>query len=161
MLRRLTTCVGCSQGYTAKNPVGFVCDFRCTGFSLGQTWAIPCGVSYHAGCIWVGAPSTTRLDDDKGLICPSGIKLPHFICELCQVRGVIQRELAPRAEDTELLVVERMRLIDALSWWQASTMKKYRGHLQFLERFEERYGAKVLRHTQLSKPPNSPGIPLM
>jgi hypothetical protein len=53
-----------------------------------------------------------------------------------------------------------MRVIDTLSWWQKSMMAKYRTYLQFLARFEQRYGVEILRATPISKPPNSPGIPL-
>jgi hypothetical protein len=97
----------------------------------------------------------------NGLICPSGPQLPHFICELCQVRGIINRELQTRAKDLELLLIERMRLIDSLSWWQNSTLKTYGPYLGFLERFEDYYGARVLRPTVLVRPPNSPGIALV
>jgi hypothetical protein len=142
--------------------MGFVCDFRMRGFPLGkQGWAVPCGVSYHVDCIRVGAPFTTRLQNDKGLVCPGGVTLPHFVCEPCQVREVLQRELAAVETDTELLLMERVRLIDSLSWWQTSTMKQYGGHLKFLERFGQRYGALALRPTPLAKPPNSPGYALM
>jgi hypothetical protein len=124
-------------------------------------WAAPCGVSYHAECIKAGEPFRTRLPLDKGLICPSGPKLPHFICELCQVRGIINREVKARIKDLELLLMERMRLIDSLSWWQKSTMKTYGPYLSFLERFEQHYEARVLRPTLLVRPPHSAGIALV
>jgi hypothetical protein len=89
----------------------------------------------------------------KGLIFPSGLRLLHFVCELCQVCCVINRELLDQTRDLELLLMERMRLIDSLSWWQKSTMKTYGPYLSFLERFEEQYGACVLSPTQLARPP--------
>jgi hypothetical protein len=73
----------------------------------------------------------------------------------------VQRELGDTEDDTELLLLERMRVIDTLSWWQKSTMDKYRTYLQFLARFEQRYRVEILRATPIRKPPNSPGIPLM
>jgi hypothetical protein len=141
--------------------MSFICDFRYRGFAMGHRWAVPCGVSYHAGCIRVGEPFRTRLPHGKGLICPSGIKLPHFICELCQVREVLQREAVCDEPDIECLLMERMRMIDWISWWQKSTMTKYGPYLQFLSRFEEWYGAEILRPTTLPHPPNTAGIPLM
>jgi hypothetical protein len=90
---------------------------------------------------------------EKGLICPAGPKLPHFICELCQVRCMINQEIQGRVKDIELLLMERMRLIDSLSWWQKSTMKTYGPYLGFLERFEHHYGTPVLSTNKLIRPP--------
>jgi hypothetical protein len=116
---RLTKCVGCNKSYTKKHPCTFVCDFQCHGFPFrdckSEMWAAPCEVSYHAECIKAGEPFCTRLPLDKGLICPSGPKLPHFICELCQVRGILNHEVMAGIKDLELLLMERMRLIDSLS----------------------------------------------
>jgi hypothetical protein len=73
----------------------------------------------------------------------------------------VQRELGDTEDDMELLLLECMRVIDTLSWWQKSTMAKYCTYLQFLARFEQRYGVEILRAKPISKPPNSPEIPLM
>jgi hypothetical protein len=161
MLNRLSTCVGCNHVYTAKNPRVFVCDFQCGGFPLNGKWAIPCRVSYHATCIKAKEPLRTRLVNDKGLICPAGIQMPHFICKLCQLREIMQRELKDDEPDTEALLMERIWLIDVLNWWQASTLKTYQPYLKFLSRFELRYGATILQATELTKLPHTPNIPLM
>jgi hypothetical protein len=165
MYDRLKKCVGCKKAYTKKHPCKFVCDFQCRGFPFRETrtdvWAVPCGVSYHANCIQAGEPFRTRLPMEKGLICPSGPRLPHFVCELCQVRCIINRELLDQTQDLELLLMERMRLIDSLSWWKKSTMQTYGPYLTFLERFEQQYGACVLNPTHLMQPPYLAGIPLI
>jgi hypothetical protein len=135
--------------------MNFICDFRCRGFPMGQLWAIPCGISYHAGCIRVGEPFWTRLPHGKV------VKLPHFICELCQVREAIQREVVQDEANLECLLMERMRMIDWISWWQKSTMTTYVPYLQFLSRFEARYVAEILQSYTLPHPPNSAGIPLI
>jgi hypothetical protein len=165
MSNRLKKCVGCDGPFTKKRPCHFVCDFQCSGFPFrdhrSEIWAVPCGVSYHADCVKAGEPFRTRLPLDKGLICPAGPKLPHFICELCQVRCMINQEIQARVKDIELLLMERMRLIDSLSWWQKSTMKTYGPYLGFLERFENHYGTPVLSTNKLIRPPCSPGIALI
>jgi hypothetical protein len=119
MTHRLSKCVGCNEGYTKQRPREFVCDFQQRGFPLSRTedvaWAVPCGVSYHGGCIQVGEPFRTRLPGEKGLISPKGLCLPHFVCELCQVRATIERELRQSIQDYEVLAVERMRLIDVMN----------------------------------------------
>ena len=85
---------------------------------------------------------------------------PTFICELCQVRAIVGRELRREIPDVQLLAYERMRMIDCRNSWQHSTMTKYGTYLRFMVRFEARHGASVLRPTQLLAPPQSASIPL-
>jgi hypothetical protein len=85
---------------------------------------------------------------------------PTFICELCQVRAMVDRELRPGANDLHLLMLERMRLIDCRSGWKASTLQNYGGKLRYLQGFGVRYGIPVLEPTVLQRPPVTPAIGL-
>jgi hypothetical protein len=166
MLRRLTLCVGCEQPFSRRKPVVHVCHFQRRGFPLDETnedstWATPCGVSYHADCICVEEPFRTRLGNQKGLICPSFPNRPHYVCELCQTRAILRREIQARSNDIELLMMERKRTIDTMSWWQKSTMAKYGPYLNFLHRFGNWYQVPMLEPVRLDCPPRSEAIPLM
>jgi hypothetical protein len=165
MQRRLTTCAGCSEVFSKRRPAAQVCHFQLRGFPFSDapnsSWAHPCGVRYHAGCIRVGDPFRTRLVNQKGLICPTFSHSPHFICELCQVRAILRREAYGLSADIELLMLERMRIIDTYSWWQKSTMAKYGPYLQFISRFGNHYGVPLLVPSQLQRPPLAEAIPLM
>jgi hypothetical protein len=133
MMHKLNTCVGCNEEYKKQRPQEFVCDFQQRIFPLAEqedsAWAVPCGVGYHGGCIQVGEPFRTRLPKNKGMKCPKGLYLPHFVCELCQVRATVKRELRRCIQDYEVLAVERMRLIYVLNYWQQGTMKTYGPYL--------------------------------
>jgi hypothetical protein len=165
MTHRLSKCVGCNTSYTKQRPRGFVCAFQQRGFPLSAAaeaaWAVPCGVSYHGECIQVGELFQTRLPGEKGLISPKGLCLPHFVCELCQVRATIERELLQCTQDYEVLEVEQMRLIDVMNWGQHRTMKTYGPYLRFVGCFDQRYGILVLKATRLCRPTSSASIPLM
>jgi hypothetical protein len=128
---------------------------------MPSPWASPCGVQYHAGCVRVGEPFRTRLGDQKGLVCPTFAHSPHFICELCQVRAILRREVHGISMDIELLMLERMRIIDTHSWWQKSTLGKYGPYLSFISRFGAHYGVPLLVPSQLPRPPLAEAIPLM
>jgi hypothetical protein len=164
MVRRQTTCVGCAKPFSTKQPAVFHCEFRHQGFPLNidgtGSWAVPCGVRYHGECIRAGPPFRTRLGANKGLLCPN-LNLPHFICELCQVRAMLGRELHNKEADHELLLLERMRLLDSVNYWQQSTMTTYGPYLQFMHRFGRRYSVAVLQPTRLTRPPTSEGIALV
>jgi hypothetical protein len=80
---------------------------------------------YHAGCVRAGAPFRTRLTGSKGLTLPHQVPVPHFICETCQVRAELGRELHRSVSDLCLLMLERMRMIDGLSFWSKQTLSKY------------------------------------
>lgn len=116
---------------------------------------------YHAGCVRAGEPFRTRFSDSTGLILPHQVPVAHFICEACQVRVELNRELQRTPRDLCLLMLERMRMIDVLNYWQHSTLKAYGPHLRFLTRFGQQFGAHPLRPTPLVRPPVTPAIPLM
>jgi hypothetical protein len=82
---------------------------------------------------------------------PWQVPLPHYVCELCVVRGQLQRELEHRVQDTVLLLLERMRQIDFLHNWGRKTLGQYGGKLRFLLlRFQTHFGVKVLAPSKLA-----------
>jgi hypothetical protein len=121
----------------------------------------PCGVAYHGGCFKAGFPFTTRLENNKGLSMPHSVHRPHFVCELCTVRMEIQREIQRTDRDIHLLMFERMRMIDAMNWWQKRTLQQYSPHLRYLREFDRHYGVKALSPSPLARPPRTPAIPIM
>jgi hypothetical protein len=159
---RLNTCVGCSKPFTNRAPAAHCCHFRRSGFPFENSGlhARPCGVSYHAGCVRVGEPFRTRLADSKGLILPHQVPTPHFICEACQVRAELGRELTRLMPDVCLLMLERMRMIDNMNFWAKTTVKKYGSSLRYLHRFGNHFGVHPLQPSVLLAPPRSPAVSL-
>jgi hypothetical protein len=155
-------CAGCSKPFTRRSPAYHCCHFRKSGFPFQDQFgqARPCGVAYHAGCVRAGAPFRTRLADSKGLQLFHQVPMPHFICEACQVRAELRRELHRSIPDLCLLMLERMRMIDCLSSWAKDTLKKYGTHLRYLQRFGSHFGVRPLQPSVLLAPPTSPAISL-
>lgn len=120
----------------------------------------PCHTSYHAECIRVGLPFTTRLKKGAGLCFPKVRHWGTFVCELCTVRDVVRRELHC-ATDISLLRLERMRLIDTANAWAAGTHSQYQGKLSIIREFESAHNFTVLHQPPLERPPSSIDIPLM
>ena len=83
---------------------------------------MPCWGAYHSSCIAVGAPFTTRRNDNAGLVFPNVEFWPNFVCEVCTVRSVLGRELTSPG-DRQLLVLERIRMIDIACSWSSNTHK--------------------------------------
>jgi hypothetical protein len=154
--------VGCSKAFTKRAPAIHCCDFRRSGFLFlnGRTRARPCGVAYHAGCVRVGEPFRTRLADSKGLTLPHHVPMPHFVCEACQVRAELGRELHRLVPDLCLLMLERMRMIDNLSFWAKQMLQKYGPYLRYLYRFGRHFGVRPLQPSPLATPPCSPAVSL-
>jgi hypothetical protein len=153
-------CVGCLEPCDSQRPAHHICAFQRKGFHLKQRTFQPCGVVYHRHCIRVGPPFCTRLPQDKGLTMPIMVVEPTFICELCQVRATLGRELHRETNDIQLLGLERMRIIDCRNSWQQGTLSKYGGRLRYLQAFERRYQCSILAPTTLTAPPVTPAIPL-
>jgi hypothetical protein len=139
-----------------------VCEFAQTGFPWAHRTgsAHPCGVRYHAKCIQVGIPFTSRLAKGEGLFYPWHAPMPHYVCELCSVRAHIDRELFPQSGDLALVMVERVRQVDYMGGWSLSTLKKYGPYLRYLRQFELRFGVQVLNTPRLVRPPVSPAYTL-
>ena len=140
------------------------CTFRERGFLFdnGES-AIPCGTIYHSKCLRSGAPFRTRLANDKGLCfpkCHPGL-FPNFICEACQVRAHLGRELVDASPDLGLLMLERQRTLDVMHYWAESTVGTYSGHYRKLRDFHQVFGVSPLKPTPLLAPPTSPSIPVM
>jgi hypothetical protein len=151
------SCAGCDDRFTKRAPAVHICAFSQTGFpwKLSEGRASPCGVQYHARCIRVGVPFTTRLAQGEGLTYPWQIPMPHYICESCSVRAHLERELYPQSSDLALLMVERVRQIDYMGSWALNTLKKYGPYLKYLRKFEVRFGVSVLAAPPLVRPPIS------
>jgi hypothetical protein len=159
-----TQCAGCAKGFTYANPAVHRCDFRIRGFPWphGAGHARPCGVAYHAYCIQAGPPFRTRLPKDKGLVYPHGRHaVTHFICESCQVRALLNREIQHTKVDVALLMLERMRMIDAAHNLAATTIATYGRSLNRLQRFTAWSGVPTLVPTVLRHPPVSPALGIM
>ena len=140
----------------SKAPV-ISCCFRQSGFD----GFIPCGTRYHVKCIKAGPPFHSRRKDNLGLAFPASIKSwGNFICEACTVRSITQREIETK-NDSYLLQLERMRLIDMSWYWSQGTHASYQSKLRIIHKFEESYGLCLLPAPVLTRPPDSPDIPLM
>jgi hypothetical protein len=90
-----------------------------------------------------------------GLVLPWQVPVPHFVCEMCQVRGQLGRELAYSTRDRWLLCLERMRQIDYLSAWRSKTLAQYGGKLRYVETFERTFQVEILRASPLAQQVNS------
>lgn len=164
---KLRRCAGCLSAFTKAHPPDLFCVFRCQGFPLGDdapTWALPCGTIYHAKCFHAGPPFISRLKDNKGLRCPKGADpslFPNFVCEACQVRASLQRELLFSPRDIHLLRLERMRILDTMNRLAEGSHNTYKYPIRRIQRFEQDYGVRILRPTPLVAPSPSACIPLM
>jgi len=137
------------------------CHFALRGFTTSSgTKLAPCGIRYHQQCIRVGSPFTTRLRHGGGLSFPRVRHWGTFICELCTVRGILDRELHG-SRDWKLLAYERMRIIDIANAWSRKTHSSYQSKLSYIQQFEAYFQFKCLRSRPLRRPPNDASIPLM
>ena len=134
------------------------CSFNLKGFNItssSKTLSFhPCKVIYHEGCIKVGPPFRSR-HFGKGTLGlqypPCATNLP-FICELCTTRAQIGRELDPLSPaDMTLLLLERMRMIDAAHAWAPRTLQNACRTLRRTNKFFTSYGLPSI-HDQLQLP---------
>jgi hypothetical protein len=122
----------------------------------------PCHVRYHLDCLRIGAPFTSRLENDKGLVCPPGAEAWHgFICESCRVRACFHRELQRTAEDVVALMLERATIVDTANHWSRGTMRAYQSKARVLRKFESDFGITVLPQPSMAHPPDGLSRPLM
>ena len=100
---------------------------------------------------------------DKGLVFPKFDPsfIPTYICEACQVRAILRRELGPSPRDVELLMLERMRQLDILHSWAVDTVGTYGSKIRRIRTFETQFGVSVLQRTRLERPPDSRAISLL
>ena len=139
-------CVGCHKGIRRMDPQ-HLCRFALSGFELDGRRFVPCGVTYHMGCIQVGEPFRSRLPAGRGLAYPRTRIAPPFICEACTVRAQLGSELQKTGDHLGLLMLERMRLIDQANAWSRGTHQNYQALLGQLRRFEQAYGLTLLEPT--------------
>ena len=158
---RQTTCAGCAERFSLRHPSVYVCHFANRGFPFSQGHAVPCGVRYHVKCVRAGAPFETRLPNSTGLELRSRGGLPRYICECCQVRALVDRELTAGRRDVCLLMLERMRTIDIANNWRDGTMAQYGRHLRMLRGFSVWSGVSTLETPKLVTPPKSASIGIM
>ena len=103
----------------------------------------------------MGFPFRTRLRGDEGLVLPRMSDFSTFVCEACTVRAVVDRELSPRASGTALLMLERMRIVDLVSYWSKGTHTQYQGKMKIFRNFAKDFGVCFLRPTPAARPPYS------
>ena len=138
-----------------------MCHFANSGFPFSQDHAVACGVRYHQHCIVAGPPFETRLSGTNGLQYRATPFLPRFICECCQVRSLLDRELPRSSRDVALLMLERMRMIDTANHWRDNTTKVYHRLLRKLYLFQSWSSVPTLMQPSLGAPPTSPCFGIM
>lgn len=152
--------MGCHKCIRRDSPQ-HLCRFATSGYPLDGRIFVPCGTTYHLGCIKVGEPFRSRLPAARGLQFPRTRIAPPFICEACTVRAQLGRELTKSREHLALLMLERMRVIDQANAWSVGTHSNYQALLGKLVRFERAFGVNLLRPTELCHPPRHPSIGVM
>jgi hypothetical protein len=90
--------VGCHQGLLRSTPQ-HICLFARDGFTQDDRFFVPCGTTYHIGCIRVGEPFRTRLPAGRGLAYPKVAISPSFICEAYMHTDSTSTESANRHPD--------------------------------------------------------------
>eukprot|EP00956_Cyclotella_meneghiniana_P001836 scaffold2011_cov26-Cyclotella_meneghiniana.AAC.6 len=160
IVNKPSTCAGCHQSLSLSKHI-LTCHFSRRSFNLPSGTPVqPCGVSYHTCCFPVGPPFSSRLKDGRGLFFPGVRHWGTFICELCTVRAVVNRELHC-VGDFDLLRVERMRIIDMANAWATGTHRIYQQKLTVIRAFETTHQFGFLSLPQLPSPPVTVDIPLM
>jgi hypothetical protein len=133
--KKLNICVGCEGNITPGDQSHF-CLFRKIGYELDGAYFSPCGNQYHPECIQVEKTFKTRLvRDTLGLQYPPAMTHFPFICEACTFRAVLRREVTWTSGDIQLVMLERMRLIDMAHAWDSSTIQGAERYLGQLNNF--------------------------
>jgi hypothetical protein len=147
---------------TSPGDLSHFCLFRETGYELDGTFFTPCENQYHPECIKVGKPFKTKLvRATSGLQYPPAMTRFPYICEACTVRAVLVRELTWTSGDMQLLMLERMRLIDMAHAWASSTLQGTARYLGRLSNFGQKYGINLFSKAPINQPPRSAVIPLL
>jgi hypothetical protein len=144
--------VGC-EGYITPGNVYHVCLFRKIGYELDRTFFTPCEIQYQPEFIEVGKPFKTRLvRANLGLQYPPVMTHFPFICEACTFRAVLGRELTWMSGDIQLLMLERMRLVDMAHAWASSTLQGTARYLGQLSNFGQKYGIDLFLKAPINQP---------
>ena len=86
------------------------------------------------------------------------------MCEFCTVQGTLTRDLEKSCQDLQLLMLERMRMIDASNAWADKTGTTMTSKLHCLEGFLRDFdiNQEILFPTnRIRAPPNGPALPLL
>ena len=154
-------CVGCNEPFgNGRLGARHSCTFAETGFQINGVQFPPCHSRYHPKCIKAGLPFQSRLKDVQGLSFPHHVSFPMFVCELCSVQANVGRKLGGTPRDIELILLERVRMIDCANAWANDTLKVYGSALRWVEKFQEQYKAPILPLYKIHQPPISRAIPL-
>jgi hypothetical protein len=136
---KLNMCVGC-EGYITPGDHSNFCLFRKIGYELDGTYFSPCGNQYHPECIKVVKPFKTILvRATLGLQYPPVMTRFPFIFEACTVRVVLGRELTWTSGDIQLLMLERMHVIDMAHAWDLLMLQGTARYLGRLSNFGQKY----------------------
>jgi hypothetical protein len=158
---KLNICVGC-EGYITPGDQSHSCLFRKIGYDLDGASFSPCGKQYHPECIKFGKPFKTRMvRATLGLQYPPAMTCFIFICESCTGRAVLGWELTWTSGDIQLLMLERMRLIDMAHAWESSTLQETARHLGRLSNFGQKYSIDLFPAAPITQPPRSEVIPFL
>lgn len=153
--------MGCLQPLSTRRDRLLRCTFEERGFPfLDGARARPCHTTYHVECFRAGAPFKSRRKNGDGLSFPPVQHWPTFICESCTVRAVLDRELHSR-RDVQLLMLERMSILDKVWSLARSTFLAYQSKLAQVTRFEQAFGVKILQASSPSRPPSGPEVSLL
>jgi hypothetical protein len=83
------------------------------------------------------------------------------MCEACTVRAILGRELTWTSGDMQILMLDRMRLIDMAHAWALSTLQGTTRYLGRLSNFGQRYGIELFPKSPITQPPRPAVIPLL
>jgi hypothetical protein len=157
----LNNCVGCER-YNTPEENSHSCLFREIGYELDGTFFSPCENKYQSECIDVVKHFKTRLvRDTLGLQYPAAMTRFPLICEACTVRAVLGRELTWTFGDMQLLMLERMRLVDMAHTWASSTLQGTARYLGRLSNLGQKYGIELSPKAPITQPPRSAVIPFL
>ena len=110
----------------------------------------------------MGVPFRSRLKGTSGLTFPKAVELvPNFVCEVCTVRSVLDREILLYPADLSLIMLERARLIDIVNKWAPGTHAMYQLRIKSLRSFADHYGLRRMKPPPLIRPADSRSIPIM
>jgi hypothetical protein len=148
-------CAGCRFPLSrTSNTIKY--HFHYSGFVVDDQTYLPCCTRYHPGCIKAGLPFTTLLPNNGGLSIPNAIKeWPFFICEVCTIRAVLQKELRSTPHEQALLILERVRTLNTLHYWANSTHMAYQSRFTIIHEFEQEFGLRILEPKSLHHLPRA------
>jgi hypothetical protein len=152
-----TAALAAAKAGLSVDPYVIRCLFLDVSFPVSNgVTAYPCYSAYHTGCFGVGPPFYSRRKDGSGLAFPRIKTWPNFICEVCTVRAMLDRELIG-ITDWKLMCFERMCVLAMSHYWSLGTHAKYQGKLNAISQFKAEFDLDqcILRPTPILRPPRS------